>query len=105
MPDEIAKKFLGREGLFEVVVSSQRLHDDGFNVSRLTVDDEIKDVYIVRNYPAANESNPEDDSFLQTLDYVEKDEQEAESAIKDIAAEIESETNRTPKRQKMEGTD
>ncbi|KAL3633189.1 hypothetical protein CASFOL_022951 [Castilleja foliolosa] len=48
MPDDIAEKFLGREGLFEVVVSSQQLHVDGFNVSRLTVDEEINDAYIMK---------------------------------------------------------
>ncbi|KAL3645225.1 hypothetical protein CASFOL_010405 [Castilleja foliolosa] len=55
MPDDIAEKILGKEGLFEVVICSQRSYDDGFNVSRLTVGDEIKDAYIMRNFPAAYE--------------------------------------------------
>ncbi|KAL3638418.1 hypothetical protein CASFOL_017789 [Castilleja foliolosa] len=73
MPDDIAEKILGREGLFEVVICSQRSHDDGFNVSRLTVDDEIKDAYIMRNFPAAYEPSSEDESFQATLDYVEEE--------------------------------
>ncbi|KAL3624835.1 hypothetical protein CASFOL_031503 [Castilleja foliolosa] len=72
MPDDIAEKILGREGLFEVVICSQRSHDDGFTVSRLTVDDEIKDAYIMRNFPAAYEPSSEDESFQATLDYVEE---------------------------------
>ncbi|KAL3637865.1 hypothetical protein CASFOL_018313 [Castilleja foliolosa] len=98
MPDDIAEKFLGREGIFEVVVSSEQLHVDGFNVSRLTVDEEIKDVYIMKNFPDY-ESNSEDDSFLQSLYYVEKDDrvvnksvqaddQVADNATKDTADEI-----------------
>ncbi|KAL3622576.1 hypothetical protein CASFOL_033987 [Castilleja foliolosa] len=94
MPDEIAAKMLGKEGLFEVVVSSEHLHANGFNVSRLTIDNEIKDVYLTRNYPVAYE---EDDSSLH-------DDQDAESTTKDVAAEIEAETSHTAKRQKVEGT-
>ncbi|KAL3617252.1 hypothetical protein CASFOL_038999 [Castilleja foliolosa] len=116
MPDDIAEKFLGREGLFEVVVSSEQLHVDGFNVSRLTVDEEIEDAYIMKNFPAYYESNSEDDSFLQTLNYVEKadrdvkksvqaDDEVADNATKDTADEIDSEATHTPKKQKREGID
>ncbi|KAL3620118.1 hypothetical protein CASFOL_035030 [Castilleja foliolosa] len=100
MPDEIAAKILGKEGLFEVVVSSENLHADGFNVSRLTIDDEIKDVYLIRNYPATYEENHSS---------LEQDVEDAESVTKDEAAEIdgaeiEAETSHTAKRQKVEGT-
>ncbi|KAL3652441.1 hypothetical protein CASFOL_002122 [Castilleja foliolosa] len=104
MPDDIAEKILGREGLFELVVSSEGLHVDGFNVSRLTIDDEIKDVYIMINYPAAN---PEDDSFSETLDYVEIEDRASKNNVqtgapKDAAAEVDSEPTHTSKRQKRE---
>ncbi|KAL3622814.1 hypothetical protein CASFOL_031953 [Castilleja foliolosa] len=56
MPDDISSKILGKGGLFEVIVSSQQQHVDSLNVSRLTIDDEIKDVYTMRNYPAPCES-------------------------------------------------
>ncbi|KAL3613537.1 hypothetical protein CASFOL_042571 [Castilleja foliolosa] len=102
MPDEIAEKIVGREGLFELVISAEGLHVDGFNVSRLTIDDEIKDVYIMRNYPAAD---PEDDSVLGTLDYIEIEDRTSgnnvhTSAPKDAAAKDDSEP--TTKRQKIE---
>ncbi|KAL3630166.1 hypothetical protein CASFOL_023150 [Castilleja foliolosa] len=104
MPDDIAEKILGREGLFELVVSSEGLHVDGFNVSRLTIDEEIKDVYIMRNYPVAN---PEYDSFLETLDYVEIEDRASKNNVqtgapKDAAAEVDSEPTHTSKRQKRE---
>ncbi|KAL3620708.1 hypothetical protein CASFOL_035620 [Castilleja foliolosa] len=104
MPDDIAEKILGREGLFELVVSSEGLHVDGFNVSRLTIDDEIKDVYIMRNYPAAN---PEYDSFSETLDYVEIEDRASNNNVqtgapKDATAEVDSEPTHTSKRQKRE---
>ncbi|KAL3621490.1 hypothetical protein CASFOL_001228 [Castilleja foliolosa] len=118
MPDDIAEKFLGREGLFELVVSSQQLHVDGFNVSRLSVDEEIKDVYIMKNYPDYYyyDSNSEPDSFLETLNYVEvadravnktmeAHDQEADNANKDIETEIDAEAEQTPKKQKREGGD
>ncbi|KAL3656132.1 hypothetical protein CASFOL_000528 [Castilleja foliolosa] len=72
MPDDIAEKILEKEGLFEVVICSQRSYNDAFNVSRLTIDDEIKNVYIMRNFPPAYESSSEDDSFQSTIDYVEE---------------------------------
>ncbi|KAL3614440.1 hypothetical protein CASFOL_042514 [Castilleja foliolosa] len=118
MPDDIAEKLLGREGLFEVVVSSQQLHVDGFNVSRLSVDEEVKDVYIMKNYPDYYyyDSNSEPDSFLETLNYVEEadravnknmeaHDQEADNANKDIETEIDAEARQTPKKQKREGGD
>ncbi|KAL3617837.1 hypothetical protein CASFOL_038158 [Castilleja foliolosa] len=72
MPDDIAEKFLGREGL--------------------TVDEEIKDVYIMKNFPDY-ESNSEDDSFL-VISYFK------------TADKIDSEATQTPKKQKREeGTD
>ncbi|KAL3639082.1 hypothetical protein CASFOL_016989 [Castilleja foliolosa] len=102
MPNDIAEKILGKEGLFELVVSSEGLHVDGFNVSRLTVDDEIKDVYIMKYYPPAN---PEDESFSETLDYVEIEDRASKNndqtgAPKDRAAEVDSEATCTSKRQK-----
>ncbi|KAL3654593.1 hypothetical protein CASFOL_001578 [Castilleja foliolosa] len=72
MPDDIAEKILEKEGLFEVVICSNRSYDDALDVSRLTIDDEIKDVYIMRNYPPTYESSSEDDSFQSTIDYVEE---------------------------------
>ncbi|KAL3631177.1 hypothetical protein CASFOL_024161 [Castilleja foliolosa] len=79
MPDEIAQKIIEREGLFEVVICSNRSHNDAFNVSRLTVDDEIKDAYIMRNFPAAYEPSSEDESFLATMDYVEEEDRASEN--------------------------
>ncbi|KAL3641767.1 hypothetical protein CASFOL_012582 [Castilleja foliolosa] len=79
MPDEIAEKIIEKEGLFEVVICSNRSHNDAFNVSRLTVDDEIKDAYIMRNFPAAYEESSEDESFLVTMDYVEEEDRESEN--------------------------
>ncbi|KAL3639173.1 hypothetical protein CASFOL_004363 [Castilleja foliolosa] len=97
LPNDIAEKFLGKEGLFELVVSSEGLHVDGFNVSRLTIDDEIKEVYIMRNYPA---TNPKDSSFSETLDNV--DIEDSTSNNNDAAATINSEPTHTSKRQKIE---
>ncbi|KAL3652116.1 hypothetical protein CASFOL_001797 [Castilleja foliolosa] len=104
MPDDITEKILGREGLFELVVTSEGSHVDGFNVSRLTVDDEIKEVYIMRNYPAAI---PEYDSFSETMDYVEIEDRTSNNnaktgAPKDAAAVIYPERTNTAKRQKTE---
>ncbi|KAL3615898.1 hypothetical protein CASFOL_040192 [Castilleja foliolosa] len=79
MPDEIAEKIIEREGLFEVVICSNRSHNDAFNVSKLTVDDEIKDAYIMRNFPAAYEPSSEDESFLATMDYVEEEDRASEN--------------------------
>ncbi|KAL3633031.1 hypothetical protein CASFOL_026015 [Castilleja foliolosa] len=72
MPDDIAEKILEKEGLFEVVICTQRSYDDVFDVSRLTIDEEIKDVYIMRNYPPAYESSSEDNSSQSTMDYAEE---------------------------------
>ncbi|KAL3623037.1 hypothetical protein CASFOL_031853 [Castilleja foliolosa] len=103
--NKIKSKILGREGLFEVIVSSKQLRVDSFNVSRLTIDDEIKDVYIMRNYPAPYESNTSDDSFLQTLNYVEeKDRAVTRGETKDIEAEADSKTTHT-KKQKTDELD
>ncbi|KAL3616611.1 procollagen-proline 4-dioxygenase [Castilleja foliolosa] len=44
MPQSIKENFLGQKGLFEVVVSSEQTHLQFFNVSRLTVDKEIKEL-------------------------------------------------------------
>ncbi|KAL3627262.1 hypothetical protein CASFOL_028625 [Castilleja foliolosa] len=104
MPDDIAEKIVGKEGLFELVVSSEGLHIDGFNVSRLTTDNEIKDVYIMRYYPVAN---PDEDSFLETLEYVEVDDRASNnnvqtSAPKDAATEVDSDPTHASKRQKKE---
>ncbi|KAL3656144.1 hypothetical protein CASFOL_000540 [Castilleja foliolosa] len=78
----------------------------------------IKEVYIMKNYPAyyepISESSSEDDSFLETMNYVEEadravnknmeaHDQEADSVTKKIATETESEANQPPKKQKMEG--
>ncbi|KAL3644410.1 hypothetical protein CASFOL_012342 [Castilleja foliolosa] len=104
--NKIKSKILGREGLFEVIVSSKQLRVDSFNVSRLTIDDEIKDVYIMSNYPAPYESNTSDDSFLQTLNYVEeKDRAVTRGETKDIEAEADSETTHTKKKQKKDELD
>ncbi|KAL3638530.1 hypothetical protein CASFOL_017901 [Castilleja foliolosa] len=111
MPDDIAEKFLGRERLFEVIISSEQLYVD----SRLTVDEEINDVYIMKNFPDY-ESNSEYDSFLQSLYYVEKDnravnksvqadDQVTENATKETANEFDSDAIQTKKKQKREGTD
>ncbi|KAL3642761.1 hypothetical protein CASFOL_013576 [Castilleja foliolosa] len=106
MPDDIASKILGREGLFEVIVTSKDLPVDSFNVSRLTIDDEIKDVYIVRNYPEPYESDTSDDSFLQTLNYVEeKDRAVNRGETKDIEDEADSETTHAKKKQKTNKLD
>ncbi|KAL3643533.1 hypothetical protein CASFOL_014348 [Castilleja foliolosa] len=106
MPDDIASKILGREGLFEVIVTSKELPVDNFNVSRLTIDDEIKDVYIVRNYPEPYESDTSDDSFLQTLNYIEeKDRAVNRGETKDIEAEADSETTHAKKKQKTDKLD
>ncbi|KAL3639058.1 hypothetical protein CASFOL_016965 [Castilleja foliolosa] len=104
MPDDIAEKIVGKEGLFELVVSSEGSHIDGFNVSRLTIDDEIKDVYIMRNYPVAY---PDEDSFLGTLDYVEIDDRSSNNNVqttepKDEATEVDSNPTHAAKRQKKE---
>ncbi|KAL3627171.1 hypothetical protein CASFOL_028534 [Castilleja foliolosa] len=51
MPQSIKENFLGQKGLFEVVVSSEQTHLQFFNVSRLTIDKEIKELYIKKNRP------------------------------------------------------
>ncbi|KAL3633802.1 hypothetical protein CASFOL_022564 [Castilleja foliolosa] len=104
MPAEITEKIVGKEGLFELVVSSEGLHVDGFNVSRLTIDEEIKEIYIMKYYPV---TNPEEDSFLGTLDYVEIEDRTSNNnvqrgATNDAAAEVDSELTSTRKRQKIE---
>ncbi|KAL3627792.1 hypothetical protein CASFOL_028207 [Castilleja foliolosa] len=63
MPHSIKEKFLGHKGLFEVVVSSEQTHLQFFNVSRLTVDKEIKELYIKKNRPDY-ESSSDEHSFV-----------------------------------------
>ncbi|KAL3652104.1 hypothetical protein CASFOL_001785 [Castilleja foliolosa] len=87
MPDDIAEKFLGREGL--------------------TVDDEIKDVYIMKTFPDY-ESNSEDDSFLDDRAVnksVQADNQVNENATKEPANEFDADAVQTPKKQKKKGSD
>ncbi|KAL3637862.1 hypothetical protein CASFOL_018310 [Castilleja foliolosa] len=115
MPYIIEEKLLGREGLFEVIVTSDQNHVEFFNVSRLTVDEEIKDMYIMKNFPVY-ESSSEDDSFLKSLYYVEKDDrvedecgqavdEVTENATMETANECDADAIKSPKRQKKEGTD
>ncbi|KAL3639415.1 procollagen-proline 4-dioxygenase [Castilleja foliolosa] len=80
MPQSIKENFLGQKGLFEVVVSSLQTHLQFFSVSRLTVDKEIKELYIKNNIPDY-ESSSDEDSFLKTLDYVEEQDRAAEGNV------------------------
>ncbi|KAL3621860.1 hypothetical protein CASFOL_034346 [Castilleja foliolosa] len=80
MPQSIKENFLGQKGLFEVVVSSLQTHLQIFSVSRLTVDKEIKELYIKKNIPDY-ESSSDEDSFLKTLDYVEEQDSAAEGNV------------------------
>ncbi|KAL3627849.1 procollagen-proline 4-dioxygenase [Castilleja foliolosa] len=80
MPQSIKENFLGQKGLFEVVVTSEQTHLQFFNVSRLTVDKEIKELYTKKNIPDY-ESSSDEDSFLKTLDYVEEQDRAAEENV------------------------
>ncbi|KAL3618838.1 procollagen-proline 4-dioxygenase [Castilleja foliolosa] len=80
MTQSIKKNFLGQKGLFEVVFSSEQTHLQFFNVSRLTVDKEINELYIKKNRPDY-ESSSDEDSFLKTLDYVEEQDRAAEENV------------------------
>ncbi|KAL3638497.1 hypothetical protein CASFOL_017868 [Castilleja foliolosa] len=111
MPQSMKEQFLGQKGLFEVVVSSEQTHLQFFNVSRLTVDKEIKELYI-KNSCLDYESSSDEDSFLKTLDYVEVADRVEETSVqasekgtdddasKGSEDELDPDAIHTPKRQK-----
>ncbi|KAL3646935.1 hypothetical protein CASFOL_009479 [Castilleja foliolosa] len=109
MPQSVKEQFLGQKGLSEVVVSSEQTHLQFFNVSRLTVDKEIKGLYINKNC-LDYESSSDEDSFLVVIvaDRVEETSVQAtekgadDDASKGSADELDPDAIHTPKRQKNE---